>query len=95
MQGAAPDAPKTADGKETYIPYRFDLLPLDATVQVAATLAEGAKTYGRDAWKNLPQDTHINHALMHIFAFLEGDKTDDHLVHAVCRLMFACDHGYE
>lgn len=46
--------------------------------------AEGAKKYGADNWlKGFPQMSVLNHALQHIFSYLEGDRSEDHLGHAL------------
>ena len=37
----------------------------------------------------IPQEEHINHALIHIIAHLAGDTQDEHIDHALCRLMMA------
>jgi hypothetical protein len=49
----------------------------------------GAERYARDNWRLIEEESHINHALIHIFAYQAGNTQDDHLEHAFCRLMFA------
>jgi 5'-nucleotidase len=49
----------------------------------------GKQSYGEWNWRRIPTSDHLNHALTHIFAYLAGDKQDDHIGHALCRLMFA------
>jgi hypothetical protein len=39
----------------------------------------------------IPGEEHINHAIVHLFASLAGDKSDDHIAHAVVRCLFAYD----
>jgi len=68
---------------------RFDLIPSDEIATIAKVLGQGAIKYGDDNWKSLPTWTHLNHALQHIFAYLAGDQSDDHLSHAATRLIFA------
>lgn len=40
-------------------------------------------------WRLIPQEEHINHALIHYLAFILGDTQDEHLEHCMCRLMMA------
>ena len=60
----------------------------------AATVAQyGAEKYGEDFYHRnytkIPAEEHINHAIAHLYAFLAGDESDDHLGHAIVRAMFA------
>lgn len=78
-----------AGAKQSRIPYAFHLIDAHAVLALANVLYEGAKKYGRDNWRGIPVDEHINHAVSHFFAFLAGDDQDDHLEHAFCRAMMA------
>lgn len=87
-----PEAPTVVNdrgGKQSYVPYRFDLLNPVAMFRLAGILSEGAEKYGDDNWRQIQRRSHLNHALTHIMAELAGDTQDDHLGHAFCRLMFA------
>jgi len=60
----------------------------------AAEVAQyGAEKYGEDFYHRnytkISAEEHINHAVQHLYAFLAGDATDDHLGHAILRAMFA------
>lgn len=81
-------------GSQSKCRTRFDLLPPSALFKVAEVLAEGAAKYGDKNWELIPVDDHLNHALNHLFGYLGNDKTEDHLSHALCRLLFACDLYY-
>lgn len=70
-------------------PYRCDLLPPRALLDVAAVLRDGSEKHGPDAWRALPVAGHVNHALAHLLAFLAGDTQEAHLAHAAARLLFA------
>lgn len=88
----SPDAPTTTNergGKQSHVPVRFDLIDGKAMFAMAAVLHEGAEKYAAGNWRLIPERDHLNHALMHIFAYLSGDRTDDHLSHALCRITFA------
>jgi hypothetical protein len=88
----SPDAPTTTNkkgGSQSDIPVRFDLIDGPAMFEMAKVLGEGAKKYGEDNWRLISIEDHLNHLLMHTFAFLSGDTTDDHLSHILCRATFA------
>jgi hypothetical protein len=71
---------------------RYDLLPPSGLARAAATMARGAERYGEGNWqKGIPVRDCLNHALAHIFKYLEGDQSEDHLAHAACNLLMSCD----
>jgi hypothetical protein len=76
-------------GSQSYIPVRFDLIDGAALFKMAAVLHEGAETYGENNWRNIPVKDHLNHLIMHAYAYLAGDDSDDHLSHIMCRATFA------
>jgi len=76
-------------GKQSRETMRFDLLDAEAMMALAGVLAHGAEKYGENNWRKIPAKSHINHALVHLFAYLAGDTQDDHLDHAFCRVMMA------
>ena len=49
------------------------------------------ETFSERNYTKIDTIEHLNHAVQHIYAFLAGDKQDDHLGHAIVRLMFAFD----
>lgn len=88
----APDAPVTTNehgGSQSDVPVRFDLIDAKAMFEMAKVLDHGAKKYGANNWRLIPVEDHLNHLLMHAYAYLAGDRTDDHLSHALCRATFA------
>lgn len=96
--GVEPDAPVVTNkngGKQSKTPYGFHLLPISALFDAAKVAKEGADKYGETFndrnYIKIATEDHLNHALQHIYAFLAGDKQDDHLGHAIVRLMFAYD----
>lgn len=60
-----------------------------AIVEIAKVLQYGASRYRANNWRLIPQEEHINHALIHYMAYLLGDEQDDHIEHCMCRLMMA------
>lgn len=62
---------------------------LNPIIKIGKVLKEGADKYKPNNWRLIPQEEHINHALIHILAAAAGDKQDNHIGHAMCRLMMA------
>lgn len=94
IDGVGADAPTVvneAGAKQSSTLYRMDLLPPAATLAVAAVLKHGADKYGADNWRGIPVEDHLNHALIHAYAFLAGDEQDDHLEHFACRALMALE----
>ena len=75
--------------KESAIPFRLDLLDGDAILEMSKVLSVGADKYGSNNWRGIPIESHLNHLMMHALAYLDGDTSDDHLTHIMCRAMFA------
>lgn len=72
---------------------RYDLISPIGLRRVAEALHEGStvKGYGDYNWeKGMPVADLLNHAIAHIYAFLAGDRSEDHLGHATWNLMGAC-----
>ena len=76
-------------GTQTKLPVRLDLVPASALLTTAEVLAEGAEKYGEWNWENIAIPDHINHALTHLYRYLDGDISEKHLAHACCRVLFA------
>ena len=74
---------------------RYDLITPIGLRRLAETYAEGARKYGANNWrKGIPASDLINHAIRHIYLWLDGDSREDHLAHAVWNLM-TCMHFEE
>lgn len=58
-------------------------------MMIGKTLQYGATRYAPNNWRLIPQEEHVNHALLHLLALYSGDTQDDHLSHALTRLMMA------
>ena len=94
VEGVGPDAPMVSDDRgyvSSATPYRMDLMPGKSLLHMAAIMAEGAKTHGENNWKNGSVENHLNKMLVHVFAYLAGDRQDDHLGHAAWRAMAALE----
>lgn len=63
--------------------------------RVAETCREGELKYSAYNWeKGFPIDDLLNHTIAHIYKFLGGDRSEDHLAHAAWNLL-ACMHSEE
>lgn len=69
---------------------RFDLVSPIGLRRVAEAYAEGFKKYPPHNWmKGIPFSSLINHAIRHIFLYIAGDRSEDHLGHAAWNLFTA------
>ena len=67
---------------------RYDLITPYGLRRLAQTYAEGSVKYGDRNWENgIPLGNLLNHALAHLTQYMAGDKSEDHLAHAVWNLM--------
>lgn len=92
ISGVGPDAEIVTNdkgAKQSRVEHRLDLVPADAMFRMGETLKVGAERYAEWNWTGIPTTDHINHALIHLYAFLAGDTQDDHLGHAITRIAFA------
>lgn len=84
-------AVRSADAEST----RYDLITPIGLRRLAETCAEGAEKYGDYNWeKGMPISDLANHAIRHLYKFLEGDRSEDHLAHAAWNCLAAC-HSQE
>lgn len=91
-QAASPDAVMHTNehgGRQSDLGVRFDLIDGKALAEMAAVLDHGAKKYGEDNWRAISVPEHLNHALVHAYAYISGDESDEHLSHFLTRAMFA------
>lgn len=76
-------------GKQHKVEGRFDLIPSKPLERVAIVLEQGAEKYGENNWHRIDSVDHINHAIAHLFKYLSGDRSEDHLTNTICRALFA------
>lgn len=59
---------------------RFDLISPIALKRMAIHYENGAKKYGENNWqKGFPLRQYLDSAIRHLFAYLGGDRSEDHL----------------
>ncbi len=79
-------AVRSSDAEAT----RYDLISPIGLEAVARTCAEGAEKYSDFNWeRGMPVHDLLNHALRHIYRYLAGDRSEDHLPHAAWGLLAA------
>lgn len=55
-------------------------IPVRALMKLAKRFEDGAAKYERDNWKKgIPLSRYVDSLYRHLWAFLEGDDTEDHL----------------
>ena len=91
----APIATNERGGQQSALPYRYDLMDGIATAKLAEVLAYGASKYAPNNWRLIDTNSHLNHMLAHVFAYLGGDTQDDHLEHMLCRAHMAVAVKYQ
>lgn len=85
----SPDAPRDPDSPQSHLQHRFDLVDGQAMFEMTHVLYEVAKKYGSESWRSISVEDHLNHLISHAYAYLAGNRDDQHLANIMCRAMFA------
>lgn len=89
FQHAGPVAKMPTGSVDPQTDTRMDKLPMLALLEAARALRHGMK-YERakpDNWRGVPAEAHLDHALRHIALYQSGDRSEQHVGHAISRLM--------
>jgi hypothetical protein len=93
IEGVGVDAPTITNkkgGKQSKMLYSFTSMDPAAMFAIAKVLQQGKEKYGDDEnWRNVSVKEHLNHLIIHAYAYLAGDTSDEHLSHIGCRALFA------
>ena len=76
-------------GKHTRINRAFHHLDPELMLSLARVWYTGGQKYGRNNWKQISTEDHLNHALAHVYEFMADPEDTDALEHAISRLMMA------
>jgi len=92
VEGVGKDEPIITNdqgGSQSDSPYCWiDLSPL-AMLAIAKRSGMGRKKYGAGNWWKIHWQEHLDHGITHIYAWLAGDKTDNHPAAAGWRVIAA------
>lgn len=80
-------------GRQSHVSARMDLIPPLNQLLLGECLGFGANKYGENNWHLISQQENLNHALVHILKWLDGDRSEPHLVNALARVNFALYHA--
>lgn len=59
---------------------RYDLVPPESLARLAGVYERGAKKYSANNWRlGQPQSRFMDSAIRHLFNYLGGDRSEDHL----------------
>ncbi len=62
-----------------------------ALTAIETVLAEGERTHAPGAWLENAPENHARRAARHLAQLEAGDRSEDHLTHALCRLALAVE----
>ena len=84
-------------GRQHARQYRMQAIPTKAILEVGKVRYIGFNElkYEDENYKLIQKEEHIGRALTHLFAYLSGDRSNEHLSHAATRILFALEMEIE
>lgn len=75
--------------KDDMVSQLIDDKKSDIVLMIAKTMEYGIGRYKLNNWRLVPEENHLNHALIHLFMAEIGNTDDDHIAHFYTRIMMA------
>lgn len=82
---------KESGAVQNYVEEAFELVPYPTISAIASTMKEGMEKYGYRNYMGIPKEEHVGRAIRHMYKYLSGDTSEEHLAHAITRLGFAVE----
>lgn len=76
---------------QTKVAEGYEYIPVPALEALARTMKYGGEKYGRKNHLKISCEENLGRAVRHVYKYLDGDTTEEHLDHAISRMAMAID----